>query len=611
MFRVICDGIGRGGWHGPFGGQKCLRSELFLRFRRSEAAIFRGEHGVTEAAVSAAEGEEAVNDLEALDPASYLNPKKRALEEPHGFGDIFSIGSSRYSSEKNGEEKKLQQRKRQFVDGGLGNEDPGRYSWPGTVAAAAVSQSHDHPQLMPYDDFESFVVQRSESSSLSSHRKTGASDSVKNASELARRMAEKDSHKPTRGRPAGANPRAPPPMGEIVEVEGGHIVRSTGRKDRHSKVYTAKGPRDRRVRLSASTAIQFYDLQDRLGYDRPSKAVAWLIEKAKSSIDELAKLPQTRIPTSEPKPAQSKDKEPADGSPNEAQSSATAAFKTEHSRAIARERARERAKERIQERDAKSLPQNAQPVYADLNLFSNSMLQALQLQNAASKGFTTGQNTQIFHPPLQMDNISSDSISRSLHLEPSQSLYQSLLAHTTQAVQNFAPETSHFDSAAVVFSEAADNSNIARNQSLFSCSTASAFQVPFIAMAEQQQQNHHEFGAQQTSRILRPQWNHNTNNRMSLSNAGADHFGAYSLNTRGQLQPQNSYTVRGTLQSSSSPVRVRPMPSARDLAADQLLQNTDTTSGGNFSAFRIPARIQGIDEHDDVKPSAASSNSQL
>ncbi|XP_057528969.1 transcription factor TCP18-like [Amaranthus tricolor] len=61
-------------------------------------------------------------------------------------------------------------------------------------------------------------------------------------------------------------------IGEIVEVQGGHIVRATGRKDRHSKVCTAKGPRDRRVRLSAHTAIQFYDVQDRLGYDRPSKA---------------------------------------------------------------------------------------------------------------------------------------------------------------------------------------------------------------------------------------------------------------------------------------------------------------------------------------------------
>ncbi|KAJ4886679.1 Transcription factor TCP4 [Raphanus sativus] len=80
--------------------------------------------------------------------------------------------------------------------------------------------------------------------------------------------------------------------GEIVEVQGGHIVRcQTGRKDRHSKVCTAKGPRDRRVRLSAHTAIQFYDVQDRLGVDRPSKAVDWLIRKARTSIDELAQLP--------------------------------------------------------------------------------------------------------------------------------------------------------------------------------------------------------------------------------------------------------------------------------------------------------------------------------
>ncbi|KAH7859408.1 hypothetical protein Vadar_000703 [Vaccinium darrowii] len=79
-------------------------------------------------------------------------------------------------------------------------------------------------------------------------------------------------------------------------VEGGKILRSTGRKDRHSKVLTAKGPRDRRVRLSAHTAIKFYDLQDRLGYDRPSKAVDWLIKKAKTAIDKLTELPTTWNP---------------------------------------------------------------------------------------------------------------------------------------------------------------------------------------------------------------------------------------------------------------------------------------------------------------------------
>jgi hypothetical protein len=65
------------------------------------------------------------------------------------------------------------------------------------------------------------------------------------------------------------------------------ISRLTGGKDRHSKVLTAKGIRDRRIRLSVPTAIQFYDLQDRLGFEQPSKAVDWLIHTAKSAIDEL------------------------------------------------------------------------------------------------------------------------------------------------------------------------------------------------------------------------------------------------------------------------------------------------------------------------------------
>lgn len=92
--------------------------------------------------------------------------------------------------------------------------------------------------------------------------------------------------------------------GEIVEVEGGQILRATGRKDRHSKVYTAKGPRDRRVRLAAHTAIQFYDVQDRLGYDRPSKAVDWLIKKARAAIDGLD-LPPASVWDGESNPSSS------------------------------------------------------------------------------------------------------------------------------------------------------------------------------------------------------------------------------------------------------------------------------------------------------------------
>eukprot|EP00268_Persea_americana_P017244 TRINITY_DN18293_c0_g1_i2.p1 TRINITY_DN18293_c0_g1~~TRINITY_DN18293_c0_g1_i2.p1 ORF type:complete len:498 (+),score=100.08 TRINITY_DN18293_c0_g1_i2:1045-2538(+) len=79
--------------------------------------------------------------------------------------------------------------------------------------------------------------------------------------------------------------------GRLLALQSSRIFRvsrASGGKDRHSKVLTAKGLRDRRIRLSVSTAIQFYDLQDRLRCDQPSKAVEWLIKAAAQAI---AKLP--------------------------------------------------------------------------------------------------------------------------------------------------------------------------------------------------------------------------------------------------------------------------------------------------------------------------------
>ncbi|XP_071703152.1 uncharacterized protein [Rutidosis leptorrhynchoides] len=68
------------------------------------------------------------------------------------------------------------------------------------------------------------------------------------------------------------------------------VSRAFGGKDRHSKVCTVRGLRDRRVRLSVPTAIQLYDLQDRLGLNQPSKVVDWLLDVAKNEIDELPPL---------------------------------------------------------------------------------------------------------------------------------------------------------------------------------------------------------------------------------------------------------------------------------------------------------------------------------
>uniref|UniRef100_M8BF86 Uncharacterized protein n=1 Tax=Aegilops tauschii TaxID=37682 RepID=M8BF86_AEGTA len=68
------------------------------------------------------------------------------------------------------------------------------------------------------------------------------------------------------------------------------VSRVFGGKDRHSKVKTVKGLRDRRVRLSVQTAIQLYDLQDRLGLNQPSKVVDWLLNAARPQIDKLPPL---------------------------------------------------------------------------------------------------------------------------------------------------------------------------------------------------------------------------------------------------------------------------------------------------------------------------------
>nr|BAU71546.1 CYCLOIDEA-like TCP transcription factor [Torenia fournieri] len=66
-------------------------------------------------------------------------------------------------------------------------------------------------------------------------------------------------------------------------------TKQTAKRDRHSKIYTSQGPRDRRVRLSIGIARKFFDLQELLGFDKPSKTLGWLLTKSKSAIKDLEK----------------------------------------------------------------------------------------------------------------------------------------------------------------------------------------------------------------------------------------------------------------------------------------------------------------------------------
>lgn len=90
---------------------------------------------------------------------------------------------------------------------------------------------------------------------------------------------------------AGSSSSSATPWLRLKDPRIVRVSRAFGGKDRHSKVCTIRGLRDRRVRLSVSTAIQLYDLQDRLGLNQPSKVVDWLLNAAKDEIDELPPLP--------------------------------------------------------------------------------------------------------------------------------------------------------------------------------------------------------------------------------------------------------------------------------------------------------------------------------
>ncbi|KAK3123489.1 hypothetical protein QOZ80_8AG0631730 [Eleusine coracana subsp. coracana] len=76
-------------------------------------------------------------------------------------------------------------------------------------------------------------------------------------------------------------------------MDGGGATRSAlqrrrpQRTDRHSKIRTAQGVRDRRMRLSVGVARDFFALQDKLGFDKASKTVNWLLVQSKPAIDRL------------------------------------------------------------------------------------------------------------------------------------------------------------------------------------------------------------------------------------------------------------------------------------------------------------------------------------
>ncbi|EOA36099.1 hypothetical protein CARUB_v10011113mg [Capsella rubella] len=175
------------------------------------------------------------------------------------------------------------------------------------------------------------------------------------------------------------------PSSRIIRVS-----RASGGKDRHSKVLTSKGLRDRRIRLSVATAIQFYDLQDRLGFDQPSKAVEWLINAASDSITDLPPI-NTNFDQNQTKSACSS---------GTSESSLLSLSRTE-----IRGKARERARERTAKERDKDL-QNAQSSFTQL--LTGGFDQQQQQPNNNNRNNWTG-GSDCFNPVQLMPNSSSSS----------------------------------------------------------------------------------------------------------------------------------------------------------------------------------------------------------
>ncbi|XP_077251162.1 transcription factor TCP4-like [Tasmannia lanceolata] len=338
--------------------------------------------------------------------------------------------------------------------------------------------------------------------------------------------------------------------GEIVEVQGGHIVRSTGRKDRHSKVCTAKGPRDRRVRLSAHTAIQFYDVQDRLGYDRPSKAVDWLIKNAKSAIDELAELPAWQPTSTNPNQHNNADSDIVAGG------------------------------------SSSKNPVDPPPVAVSVspygfqqmnNTFLPPSLDSDAIADTIKSFFPIASSSSIHFQNYPPDLLSRTSSSHTQDLRLSlQSFQDPILHHHRQQQQQ-------------------------EQQTLFS-NSGLAFEAPSTHWSEHQP----EMGRFQ---------------RMVAWNA-AEPTGGFTFNVPPPpmasplLQPllgQNPlFSQRGPLQSSNSPpIRAWADPSQTISETPPMLlpSGFGFASAGSFSGFRIPARIQGEEEHDNVGHKLPTSSS--
>ncbi|KAI3433255.1 TCP domain-containing protein, partial [Psidium guajava] len=125
--------------------------------------------------------------------------------------------------------------------------------------------------------------------------------------------------------------------------------RNPGKTDRHSKIRTLQGLRDRRIRLSVQVSRKFFDLQDTLGFDKASKTIEWLLSMSRSSIKELVgrNITRQRDCGGDVKAAQAE----VEAEHEQEQDVSNRKEKIKSGDARGREKAGERARERTRERN--------------------------------------------------------------------------------------------------------------------------------------------------------------------------------------------------------------------------------------------------------------------
>ena len=380
------------------------------------------------------------------------------------------------------------------------------------------------------------------------------------------------------------------------------------------------------MRLSAHTAIQFYDVQDRLGYDRPSKAVDWLINKAKAAIDELDELPAW----------------------NPMSSSSAAAVA---------------ANQPLVNENAPAVDTATIASSSRLTSSTTAVMATLVGDSRVSdcSGGLTLQNHMVNHEPntgtgaggsgFLPASLDSDAIADTIksffpdHPHPPQSsttiqFHQSyppdLLSRTSSQSQDLRLSLQSFQDPTLLHHQAQVNRN---EQALFS---GTGFIGSFSAGWSDH--HHHQQGPAEMNPYQRNvAWSGGDTTTGNGGNVGATGSGGESVgfifnslpapSPSPSLQPfvgrNQFFTQRGPLQSSTTPsIRAWIDPSSLSMADHQIshaihhhhqqhhnqssMSAMGFVSGGFSSGFHVPAQIQGEEEHDGIseKPSSASSDSR-